>query len=159
MSESQGPTKGLIDAVTRQCEGKVEAAKKRYPKLLEESSTDPKHVAELREAMAVLGKGPVQLAEDHATLSEAHHLQALIVAGNLQAELDAAARAVFDHQSETHRIHHERAEGLRELSMAQGSIEGRMEQARSARVGFDALKAKHPDLLMHEFRPEPARQV
>lgn len=131
------------------------AAREEYPRLLELEDADPKHIDRLREVMRLLGKSPADITADLAKIQEGRRLQGVIRHGSgLDAQREAAAKALADHIAESARIAEERRRQQFALLQTETELGGRYFNAGKARNDLSGLKAQHGDVLRYVELPE-----
>jgi hypothetical protein len=160
MSKIAKAVRTLAEEVFSRETGARDAARKRYPILLEAQEPDAAAVAELQEAMRLLGKGPAELEADAATLATYRQLQSTMKLGKgIGERLGAAVTAVGNFQAETRKILEDRQQQLADLIREENALRSRESAADAARQEIDKLRSRHPDLLMHESEVRPADLV
>jgi hypothetical protein len=147
----------LAESVRSKESADRETARKRYPILLEQKDVDDKSVAELREAMRLLDKGPAEMEQDVATLAQYRQHEAAFKGGrNLGDRHSAAVTAVIDFEAETAKLLAARHDQLTHLVGVREEVASKRQKAEAALKEMIEMRHRHPDLLGQEKELTPA---
>lgn len=151
MSSLAHHVRSLVSEVSGRHKAAREAARNRYPSLLEETNTSPELVTEFQGVTSTLGKGSAEVDSDIKILQRARQLQQRIAHGSkLDNARSDATKAVEAFNEETKAFLEARKRKHWELVQGANALEQRFIEGQKAVNDFNALKLEYAELLINE---------